>query len=97
MTNNQCNYYQLLNLSKNASKNAVEKAFRELSLKWHPDRHRNPNAKRIAEETYKIMTVARDTLVDQIKRKEYDDKIGIYYERESSHSYEKISALDGLC
>ncbi len=29
-------YYQLLNISRNASSKDVEKVFRKLSLKWHP-------------------------------------------------------------
>ena len=95
MTNNQLNYYQLLNLSKNANRKDVEKAFRDISLKWHPDRHRNPNAKKIDEEIYKIMTVARDTLIDEVKRKEYDDSINIYYDTKSSQNYE-IYAIDKL-
>ena len=37
-------------------------------------RHRNPNAKKIVSEIYKIMMAARDTLIDEVKRKEYDDQ-----------------------
>jgi hypothetical protein len=93
MTNSHLNYYQLLNLSKSANKKDVEKAFRELSLKWHPDRYKNSSAKKIAEETYKIMTVAHDTLIDEVKRKEYDDSIGIYFETTNIHSSEKVYAI----
>ena len=35
------NYYNILNLSKNATLNDIKKAYRQLSIKFHPDKNKN--------------------------------------------------------
>ena len=34
-------YYNILNLSKNATLNDIKKAYRQLSIKFHPDKNKN--------------------------------------------------------
>ena len=38
---NYDNYYNILNLSKNATLNDIKKAYRQLSIKFHPDKNKN--------------------------------------------------------
>ena len=38
---NYDNYYSVLNLSKNANINDIKKAYRQLSIKFHPDKNLN--------------------------------------------------------
>ena len=38
-------YYEALELPKNADQNQINEAFRKLSLKWHPDNKNNSNKK----------------------------------------------------
>lgn len=37
-------YYEILNVSKNAQTEEIKKSYRKLSMKYHPDRNPDPNA-----------------------------------------------------
>jgi len=63
------NYYDILGVSKNATADEIKKAYRSLAFKYHPDR--NPGDK-AAEEKFKKITVAYDTLSDPAKKRDYD-------------------------
>ncbi len=62
-------YYEVLGLAKNASKDDIKKAYRKLAVKHHPDR--NPNDSK-AEELFKEATEAYEVLGDEKKRQAYD-------------------------
>ena len=62
-------YYDVLGVSKTASEDEIKKAYRSLAKKYHPDL--NPNNKE-AEEKFKEVNEAYETLSDQTKRSQYD-------------------------
>ena len=68
----QCgeDYYKLLGVKRNASKQEIKKAFKKLSLKYHPDKNKD-NPKRAKEMFIKIAN-AYEVLSDDEKRKIYD-------------------------
>jgi molecular chaperone DnaJ len=62
-------YYEVLGVQKNASKDEIKKAYRKLALQYHPDK--NPGDKE-AEEKFKEATEAYDVLADDQKKSAYD-------------------------
>lgn len=61
-------YYEILELNKNATKAQIAKNFRKLSLKYHPDR----NSTEEGQEMMKKITEAYSVLKDDQKRRDYD-------------------------
>ena len=70
-------YYKILGVDKNASQKDIQKAYRKLARKYHPDV--NPNDK-AAEVKFKEINEANDVLSDPEKRKGYDE-LGQYYQQ----------------
>ncbi|MDD3029643.1 MAG: molecular chaperone DnaJ [Alphaproteobacteria bacterium] len=62
-------YYDLLGVSRDASADALKKAYRKLAMKYHPDR--NPGDKE-AEYKFKEINEAYDVLHDDQRRAAYD-------------------------
>jgi curved DNA-binding protein CbpA len=62
-------YYQILQVSKNASIEDIKASFRRLARQYHPDV--NPNNPKAAE-TFKEITQAYEVLSDNNKRRRYD-------------------------
>lgn len=63
------NFYETLGISEKASTDEIKAAYRKLAKQWHPDRNDN---KKEAEEKFKQISEAYETLSDERKRHEYD-------------------------
>lgn len=61
-------YYEILGVDKNSSKDEIKKAFRTLARKYHPDVNKAPDA----EEKFKQIGKAYEILSDDDKRAVYD-------------------------
>src|SRR3977135_747149 len=66
-------YYKILGVDRNASGDAIKKAYRKLAHKYHPDVSKDPGG----EEKFKEVGEAYETLKDPEKRAAYD-QLGSY-------------------
>ncbi len=62
-------YYEILQVAKNASQDEIKKAYRKLAVQYHPDK--NPNDKQ-AEDKFKEAAEAYEVLSSSEKRQRYD-------------------------
>ncbi|KAH9420380.1 DnaJ sub B member 9 [Dermatophagoides pteronyssinus] len=68
LANNKRDYYEILGIKRDASEREIKKAFRNLAIKYHPDKNKDPGA----EEKFREIATAYDVLSDKEKRKQYD-------------------------
>ncbi|MEW6528514.1 MAG: molecular chaperone DnaJ [Candidatus Micrarchaeota archaeon] len=61
-------YYDILGVPRNASKDQIKRAYRELALKYHPDR----STEKGNEEKFKELSEAYAVLSDDTKKEQYD-------------------------
>lgn len=78
------NYYQILGLEINASKEDIKKAYRIYATKFHPDKQ---NGDKFFEERFKEILEAYEVLSDDGKRANYDSKWKNNFSSGSSQYY----------
>ena len=62
-------YYTILGVNKNATADEIKKAYRQLALKYHPDRNKGDKE---AEERFKEINEAYAVLSNEEKKRQYD-------------------------
>ena len=65
----EIDYYELLEVSKSSDKSTIKKAYRQMAMKYHPDKNPGDNE---AEEKFKAINEAYQVLSDEEKRAIYD-------------------------
>lgn len=75
-------YYEILEVSRMASKEVITKAYKVLVRKYHPDLEQDEGKKEEAKKKMVRINEAYETLSDDEKRKKYDDTIAILEEKE---------------
>ena len=63
-------YYEILNVSRNASQDEIKSAYRKLAMKYHPDQNQGNKE---AEEKFKEVAEAYEVLNNPDKRRLYDN------------------------
>ena len=61
-------YYTILGVETNATQDEIKKAYRKLSMKYHPDRNNGDDTQ------FKELNEAYSTIGDETKRKQYELK-----------------------
>ena len=61
-------FYETLGVSRTAKQDEIQRAYRKLARKWHPDVNKAPEA----EDRFKELSEAYEVLSDQAKRARYD-------------------------
>lgn len=69
------NLYEILEVSENASKDVIDKVYKVLAKKYHPDLQTSEQAKAAAEEKMKEINEAYSILSDDEKRAKYNQKL----------------------
>ncbi|ELP86988.1 hypothetical protein EIN_318070 [Entamoeba invadens IP1] len=65
---NPKDYYKVLRINKEATENEINKSYKALALKYHPDKNPSPDA----QDKFAMINKAHSTLCDKDKRKMYD-------------------------
>ncbi|MBI4233546.1 MAG: molecular chaperone DnaJ [Chloroflexi bacterium] len=87
-------YYDILEVPREATEEEVRKAFRRLALEWHPDRNRDPQA----VERFKAVNEAYQVLSDPQKRAIYDryGAAGVGVQTGTGRGFEGFDVNGGL-
>ena len=68
VTESKRDYYEVLGVDRTATRDQIKHAYRQLALKYHPDKSQDPNA----AARFRELAEAYAVLSDDTKRKEYD-------------------------
>jgi DnaJ family protein C protein 1 len=85
-------FYSLLQVPKDASASEIRKAYRKLSLQYHPDKNRDdPNA----GETFRKLGAVADVLKDDYMREIYNDILenGLPDWKQPVYYYRKVKKM----
>lgn len=70
--NGKENYYEVLDISREATLDEIKSAYRRLAKKYHPDLCSEPNA----EEKFKEISEAYEVLIDEPKKRNTMKRVG---------------------
>lgn len=78
------NHYETLGVQRDATDSEIKKAYRALSLKYHPDRNTDSDAKTM----FQTISSAYEVLSDQQKRQEHNDEL------DGKHPFMRMNGMD---
>ncbi len=76
------NYYTILGVNKNATKEEIRKAYLSLAKKFHPDKFTDKTESKKMQEQFSKIAIAYKVLLDSEKRSEYDKQLSSVSYRE---------------
>lgn len=82
------NYYEILEVNKKASKEVIEKAYKVLVKKYHPDLNAG-KSKKYAEEKLKEINEAYSVLTNEFMKEQYDAELEKQEQAELYKKYNK--------
>jgi DnaJ family protein B protein 4 len=87
---NYDNYYSVLNLSKNANINDIKKAYRQLSIKFHPDKNLNCDS-----EQFNKINEAYSKLLDKYNSNDLHKDVNNFHNNELVNGINGVNAING--
>lgn len=81
--NNTMNYYELLGIKNNATEEEIKLAYKKQMKKWHPDINKSEEAVGMSAK----INEAKEILLDEIKRRDYDE----YLTKKTEESYNRYT------
>jgi curved DNA-binding protein CbpA len=85
------NYYTVLGVNKNATKEEIRKAYLALAKKFHPDKFTNKEESQKMQEQFSKIAIAYKVLLDDEKRSEYDKQLSSVSYREKKEKAPKTA------
>jgi curved DNA-binding protein CbpA len=80
------NYYQILEIKRDATAREIKRAFRKLAKRYHPDK--NPERTAFAEQMFREICNAYNTLHNEKQKSDYDRTLQtIEHQRKSQEAY----------
>jgi DnaJ-class molecular chaperone len=87
------NPYEVLGVGEKATKDEIKKAFRALSMKWHPDKNKNDPA---AMSKFQQINSAYEILSDDQKRNEHDLNADELFSQLFGNGFGPVGGMGGL-
>ena len=75
-------YYKILGVSQQASIQEIKSAYRNMSMKWHPDKNPGVNVTEIMQDINEAYSI----LKDKIQRDRYDQEYNLFKQKYPCHS-----------
>ncbi len=91
-------YFQILGVSSEASKQEIEQAYLRLTRKYHPDQYcksRSAEVSKLVLEIFETISLARDTLIDDAERQAYLSDLAQGVSQGPNNEISKILAAEG--
>ena len=88
------NYYEILEVNRKASKEIIEKAYRVLAKKYHPDQFLSEK-KKFAEKKMQEINEAYEVLTDEFLKEQYDTELEKEIEKFYTKKYQKDENFNG--
>lgn len=89
----EADYYAVLGVDRHAREDEIKKAYRRLTLQWHPDRHPGDTE---AAERYRSINAAYNTLSDPVARARYEAELRTAAGLELTQRFDGQTARDLL-
>ncbi|MGI6065636.1 MAG: DnaJ domain-containing protein [Bacillota bacterium] len=92
------NYYEILGVRENATKEEIRDAYRELVKKYHPDKYRDNPLSDLAEEKMKEINEAYNYLMNHVQNphngsQSYQSHQGYQNRSESNEGFQRVRAF----
>jgi curved DNA-binding protein CbpA len=91
-------YFQILGVAPNATRDEVKRAYFVLAKEYHPDKHfgsYSAEVRNLAAEIFDLVSTAHDTLTDEEERERYLSELAAGVRKDVSDEVSKILAAEG--